>query len=537
MSTRRWCSLQVIAATLCGVTPLLLSASHPLRSVPSLAGGIDPLLQSGILQWVLRHPPINITAWNAPFFWPSEFSLAFMDTLFGQALLIYPLPFARDWPALAYNLCLMLTLALCFLATVRLARELELSRGAALLAATVFVLGPQAAGHFHHLNQLPAPFLPLALWGALRVSRGRPTGILWIAVAVFLQPLWGFYNLAVLWVALLCTLPFLLPGLGNRWGLALTLVYALGLLWGVAAGAPYREAADLLAGYVRGPEMVGPYAGRPFDLLHPPSVSLLAWPASIPGRPVLYAGILWPLVALVGFVAALRGDKRPLAREMWWGLALAGVVGLLLSFGRRMPLPLLGEVDLPLGYLQDRFWALQSLRAPTRLFLPAALVMALAGAFCLDLLRGCKSRSLALLGVALIGLALLDLAPGRFGAVRVQPDGEEQELMVQLEASASEGAWIAFPTPCDERQERELDARCMLWAAMTERPVAGGSSGFVPMPVRRIRRACCRGLGEVCADDLRREGVSHLLLDPGQEQPWLGELQWEGTRWRLWRLP
>jgi hypothetical protein len=185
--------------------------------------------------------------------------------------------------------------------------------------------------------------------------------------------------------------------------------------------------------------------------------------------------------------------------------------------------------------LQDRFWALQSLRAPTRLFLPAALGLALAGASVVDLVPRIPMRALRAVVVLAIALALLDLAPGPIDAVRAHPDAEEQELLLQLRAS--EGAWVAMPMPCDERQERELDARCMLWAAMSERPVAGGSSGFVPMEVRRIRRSCCRGLGEVCAHDLRRAGVSHLVLAEGQEDPTVGTLQWQGERWRLWRLP
>ncbi len=539
---RSWLILQLASGFFAAVLPLLLARANPLRDLPSLAGGLDPLLQCGILQWVVRHSPLHASAWQAPFFWPAPFSLAYMDSLFGQSLLVRFLPGMRVLPALAYNLCLVGTLLLAFLATVRLARELGLDRAAALLAAFVFTAGPHAAGHYHHLNQLPTPFLPLALWGLLRLGKGRWDGLLFLGLALGLQPLWGFYNLASLWVTLLLAAFFSLHALKTRQALGLTLLLALGLLWARESGTPYQHAADAVAGFVRGPGSVGPFAGRPFDLLHPPAVHLLPWPKPVPERPVLYAGLLWPWVALCGFVLALRGKHGAAIRSLWWAMAVAALAGLILSFGRSMPLPPFGEVPLPLAWLQDRFWALQSLRAPTRLFLPGALFLALAGSHAAMRLRGNwrahGSTPLHLLLLLGLTLALLDLMPSGLERVRAQPDAEEQALLSALRSDPDQGAWIALPTPCTEEDETSLDARCMLWSVLVGRPVAGGSSGFVPMEVRQLRRACCRGLNEYCVDDLLRTGVQEVVLFRGDARAPanLGTLVWRGERYELRRL-
>jgi hypothetical protein len=537
---RRWLLLQLVTASLVAVLPLLLARANPLRDLPSLAGGLDPLLQCGILQWVLRHAPLHESAWQAPFFHPAPFSLAYMDTLFGQSLLIRFLPGMKALPALAYNLCLVGTLFLAFLFTVRLGRELELGRAAALLSALVFTVGPQAAGHYHHLNQLPTPWLPAALWGMLRVSKGRWDGLLLFALAVGMQPFWGFYNLASLWMSVLLAVVFLLPTLRSKSALVLALLLAGGLLWARHSGVPYERAADAVAGFMRGPESVGPFAGRPFDFLHPPATHLLPWPTALENRPVLYAGLLWPLVALWGFFRVVRPSAGKLSvRAMWWAMATAGLCGLVLSFGRSMPLPGVGEVPLPLAWLQDRFWALQSLRAPTRLFLPGSLFLALAGSYAaMQWRRRSFSRAARSVLTGILFLALLDLLPGALQRVRAQPDAEERALLTALSDGTEQGAWIALPTPCSEEEETALDARCMLWSALSGRPVAGGSSGFVPMEVRRLRRACCRGMNEYCLADLKRDGVKEVVAARGMAeslQGW-GTRLWRGEHYELWRL-
>ncbi len=539
-----WRLAQAAGAVFTGILPLLLSGADPLRELPSMARGLDPLLQCGILQWVLRHPPLHASAWQAPFFWPAPWSLAYMDSLAGQALLVAPLPGMGSWPALAYNLALIGTLSLAFLAAVRLARELGLPRAAAWMAALVYAAGPHAAGHYHHLNQLPTPWLPLALWGLLLLARGRWDGLLPLVLSLLLQPLWGFYNLASLWMAVLLAILLLLPSWRGGRGLALLVVIAGGLGWAWFSGAPYREAADVVAGFSRGPGSVGPYAGRPFDLLHPPSVHLLPWPRPLPGRPVLYAGWIWPWLAAAGFWTVLGMERSRERRRLWIALAVACGMGLLLAFGRHMPLPGLGEVPLPLAWLQDRFWVLQSLRAPTRLFLPGMLFLGLAGArawtwWTIELPERRRiPRSVGLVGGAIFALALLDLMPGSLETVRAHPDREERALLKVLAHDRESGAWMAFPTPCREQEERSLDARCMLWAAWIDRPVAGGSSGFVPMEVRRLRRSCCRGPGEFCIADLRRMGVSEIVLPRAYaDGPPVGVLRvWEGSRWQVWRL-
>ena len=144
-----------------------------------------------------------------------------MDPLALQSLLVGWMPVVRSSVALAYNVALVLGLALASLATMALARQLGLSRRGSILAAALYAAGPYAAGHYHHLNQLPTAGLPLIVLGLLRLHRGDGGGILWIGLGGSVQLLGGVYQAAALYLMLVCLLPTLWGVLSRRRALGL----------------------------------------------------------------------------------------------------------------------------------------------------------------------------------------------------------------------------------------------------------------------------------------------------------------------------
>lgn len=532
-----------VGVLICAVYPLLLSGASPGRDLPATYGGEDPLLQSAILQQSLHHPPLRLDSWHAPFHWPGRFALAYMDPLLGQAILVGWIPGVRGEPAWAYNLVMMITLASSFLVTAHLARSMGLPRGAAWLAGLTYCVSPYAVAHLHHLNQIPPPWLPLSLTGWLLVARGRTRGALLVAFALLFQLVSGLYYTAVMVMTLGLVGVCAAPRERRAWIAILTVAVGAGLamwVWSI----PYRAAAGAVEGFGRSGHDVGPFAARPFDLLHGPRAHLLPWPPFVPGRPVIYPGVGWSLLALG---AVLEGARRwrvgaRLPDRLLLGLVLAGLVGLVLSFGRTVPVPGRDtELTLPWAWLQDHVWPLRALRSPSRFFLPATLALALLGsAGVVDLLRWSRARrrGAGWLVVGGIALALLDLVPGPTGRVRAALDASERALIERLGTADPPSPWLAFPQPCRERDETQLDARCMLWAVLSGQPVAGGSTGFVPRPVAELRQRCCAGPAPACLEHLARLGITRVVI-PAAAPPLpaaRATLRYRDERWRLYRL-
>jgi hypothetical protein len=484
--------------------PLVLGGVVPWRDVPALADGQDPLLQTAILQQVLRVFPWTLERWNAPFAWPGAYSLAYMDPLVGQAVLSSWMPFTRTFPALAYNVSLVVTLGLAAAFTGLLASSLGAGRIAAGLAAVAYVASPYAAGHLQHLNQLPTPWLPLALWGILQLTRGRTRGAVALGGALVFQTISGVYYTVVVALVVACVLLAVAPRLPRRgwWGVA-----AAGVTFAVALwiwSLPYRAAADSVEGFTRTAAQGGPFAARVFDFWHVAPARWLPWPPVAEGRPALYPSLVWLALAGVGWWRGASSDRE--GRAMLLGLLGASALATLLAFGRTMPVPGWDqEPTLPWAWLQDHVWPLRAIRATSRLFLPVTLVIALCGA-----------RPLAAVqqrhrwwGVALLALAVVDLAPGPLRSVRVQPTPAERGLIEHLKARPDSTVWAMLPMPGREMDESPADARAMLWAVLCGQPFAGGSTGFVPARLQALREAC---QGRGCLASLAAAGVREVVV-------------------------
>src|SRR5258707_966352 len=124
----------------------------------------DALLQTWTLDWdahALLTNPLHFA--NANAFYPYANSLAFSETLIGQAILVAPVIWLTDNPVLAYNLLLLGSFVLCGWGMYLLAKELSGSRIAGLVAGVIFAFFPHRFGQLSHLHLLTAQWMPFCL--------------------------------------------------------------------------------------------------------------------------------------------------------------------------------------------------------------------------------------------------------------------------------------------------------------------------------------------------------------------------------------
>ncbi len=243
------------------------------------------------------------------------------------------------------------------------ARTLGLRRGAALLAACVFMLGGFLPAHLTHLNMLAAAaWLPWLLWAverATRSARGRD----WALAAAFfgLQGLAGHPQvlyLSAVPVAALALVGPLAPPHPRR--SLLRRLGQLGLCCGALAGGAALAAAQLLPTY----ELMGlSQRGQPltyefFTSFSVPPGDLIRLLRPFNGNP--YPAVSQEVVGYVGILplalAALAPLRRPNRAVAFW--LLLAVVGLSLALGHfnsayhlLWHLPLVNRFRVPARYL------------------------------------------------------------------------------------------------------------------------------------------------------------------------------------------
>ncbi len=549
--------------------------ADPRHAVPGPYGGIDAVMQAGILEWTSRtwhHPALWV---RLPIHWPDPLALASMDSLLGQALLLWPLrPWLGGRVATTYDLALAASLLLGAAACALIwGRGPGSGRGtgrwlAGGTAALTLLGSPYALSQLGHLNQLPPPPLLLSLaclLGALETGGGgeRPDGPEGAGVtaesrrrrwawgwggALALQAAWGWYGLAEAAVAAAVLIPWgLWRGRSARPGaVGATVRRLLGPALLAAAVAmvlaiPYWQAATRHEGFERSRSEVaafsadldhfvrqGAYRGGWFGLAGDR-------PEADPHRSRQTLNPGWAALALAALGWALRRRLDPRRRREGQALLLAGAAGLVLAFGDSVGLPgTPWRLPLPLGVLQDLLPPLRAFRAAWRFSLLAVVAVAWwAGAGTLLLARGRgRWRPVAVAGALLVVLA--ESWPSPLPAVRLPA---EPELAGPL-AAAPPGPVLTLPAPPTEADEDVAEALWLHRALTGGHPVTGGVSGWVPPWTRRLRErlaACEAGaaspaevLGEVTRAGARAAAVAPAGTERGRW--WLRTLT--GLGWR-----
>ncbi len=499
-----------------GVVFLIASFLGPVwknfsGSVVGPFGGIDALLQVGILEWSARHWPHVSTWMNLPVFYPIAGTIGFMDSLLGQVWMVMPVRWLFSPSAAGlYNAAYLgsLLLAAAGMATLWLASGG--SRWAAGVAALALVGAPYTHAQLGHLNQLPPPFVLFslaALTAALRrQNAGLSNGKFWwlLGGSLVMQAAWGWHGFAyaVMGVTVLQTAwlvhrfrrrtanrGLILSVLKNTMlPLAVTVV-AVGFLAQpqLQLGQRYAEfqrgdkevlagSADIQHFFNRGVYRSGPadwigqgisgeerYLGRDRQVLHPGWLAL-----------ALFAVGWWR-----------RGYLPFQRRRFGRSLLVLGVIGLVFAFGSSMGLPGTSfRLPLPFDWVRDLVSPFKAFRMVWRFSWLMVVALAWWSAVGVEQLvmkyqTGYRRWAAPLLPLGLLFLLSL---PAAIPAQLVPMDGR-----LSPEA-ATAGAVLTLPAPAHEDAEDRTEALWLLRSLKTGLPVTGGASGWVPPEVRLLRK-------------------------------------------------
>ncbi len=479
-------------------------------SVVGPFGGIDAMLQIGLLEWSARHWA-HVSHWmNLPVFFPIPGALGFMDSLLGQAWLMQPVRWLFS-PTVAaqYNIAYLGSLLLAAAAMATLWLASGGSRWASGVAALALIGAPYTLAQIGHLNQLPPPFVLFslaALTAALRrQNAGLSTRQFWwmLGVGLVLQAAWGWYGFAyaIFGVAVL-KIAWLVHRFRRQTANAtlfltifkktiLPFAVTVVAIWLLAQpqiqlGNRYEDfkrtdrdvqlgSADIQHLFNRGVYRSAPsdwigkgamgeerYLDRPRQVLHPGWLAL-----------VLFA---------VGWLR--RGYLSFQRRRFGRSLLVLGLVGLILAFGESVGVPGTGHrLSLPMGWLREAVPPFKAYRAAWRFSWLMVVALSWWSAVGVEQLvlkyqTGYRRWAAPLLPVVLLFLFSL---PAAIPAIQVPLDGFPGAVV------ANPGPVLTLPAPALEYDEDRIEALWLTRSLTTGQRVTGGASGWVPPEVRALR--------------------------------------------------
>jgi hypothetical protein len=514
-------------------------------SVVAPFGGIDAMLQLGILEWTSRHWTDPAKVLDLPVFYPVPGALGFMDSLLGQAWLVAPVRSLLD-PTVAglYNWAFLGSLLVAALAAGFLWR----AAGGPLWVAGIFSLAlvgaPYTQAQIGHLNQLPPPFVLTALAGVIlalrRQDEERPSAWAWwlVGLSLVLQAAWGWYGFAHAVIGVVVLKLYWLVGGLARGGSFKALVFPVAkraiLPAILAVGAvlvlaqPQLQLADRYPEFTRQPEEVrsgsadyhhflnrGVYRSEPADWIGRGLEGRERYEGRY--RQVLNPGWLALGLAVVGWL--LRGRIPANRRRLGTGLLVMGGVGLVLAFGESVGLPGTDKrMALPLEWLRTAVPPFKAFRGAWRfswLFVIAVAWWAAVGAEVLARREGLGGR---LVPAVVILLVLVSL-PAAVPSLEVPFDGH-----LRWPAIPQDGPVVTLPAPPTEYDEDVTEALWIARTLETGQPVTGGATGWVPPEIVEFRvelRHCEEGRlapAELMAAWKKMGIVSaEIALRPGDE--------------------
>lgn len=333
-------------------------------------------------QWLIERPA---PFWQTNVLYPATNVFARDELTLGESLFAGPLYIVTHNALLAYNLTLLLTLALSGFFIYCLAWHCVRSRTAGVIAGIVFAFAPYHLAQIDHAGLLAVQWLPLVVLFAdrVRITRSWRDGALLGGCALLQALSAGYY---AYWTAavVVAYLGYVALFMRNRISLAGLRIVATSLLIAVAALIPvvlpfWRVArADGFARPMREVEYWSArpqtwLAATPDNLLYSQLVRDHAWTGS--REMYLFPGAVAIVLSVVAVCSRKSGSWR------WFGLALA-VLGFVLSLGPVLHLARRdqGWIPLPYGLLYRFIPGGDALRAPVRAAPIAMLGIALLAA-------------------------------------------------------------------------------------------------------------------------------------------------------------
>lgn len=474
-------------------------------------GGIDSVLQAGLVEWSARTWWQPSTWLDLPIFYPLSDSLGYMDSLVGQALLVWPVhALFHPTAAALYNGAFLGSLLLAALGMGALWRAAGGARWSAGVAALAMLGAPYTLAQIGHLNQLPPPFVLFSLAALVSALRrhdaGLPATRFWwaLGLCLVLQAAWGWYGFAYAVTGVATIQVAWLAHRVSRGTASVSLVIqiarqaALPVLLAVAAvlalAQPQLQLGKRYPQFTRTDQEVrlgsadlkhflnrGIYRSGPADWLGQGKSGSERYLGR--DRQVLHPG--WLVLGLAAAGWWRRGYLPFQRRRVGRALLLMGLVGLVLSFGDSMGLPFTDRrFPLPLDWIREIAPPFRAFRGAWRFSWLMVIALSWWAAVGMEQLVERRGHRLVrpwiplALVVALAAVSLPVQVPGLALAV----DGRPQTPILE-----QSGPVLTLPAPADEYAEDVAEARWLLRALTTGQPVTGGATGWVPPEIITLR--------------------------------------------------
>ena len=491
----------------------------------------DPLLNTAIVAWNAKHLPLSSDWWNFPAFAPLPGVTAFTEHLLGAYPLTSPIVWVTGNPVLAYNAMQVLTLPLNGMATFVLVRELTASGIGAFVGGLAFAFAPFVGEHASHIQMLMAFGMPFSLYGLHRFLKygGRRDlvwfGLGWVSVALSNAYMLVFFPILVaVWA-----MWFFNRADARRWlNVAVAVVVATSPLVPLLVGYRLRQTAyGLFRGY---PEILSQSAGiQSVAGINQRAVLWVGWLPNTYYEQSLFPGLAIGVLAAIGVAVGIisrehRSWRRVVlfylfAAFMMWTFTLGPEVR---WFGAAVP-PRYGPYWLLL-----QLPGLQSIRVPSRAWLPATLCLAVLAGFGAAWLATRPRRPWVI-----APLVLLLVAEGWFVGPTMEVPGA---LPVFIPANAQ-----VLDLPISAGYGN-ADAQYL--AVLGRYRVVNGYSGYAPSHFGALRNALADHRVEAFVP-FRQRADLYVVARPDLEPQfvtWLESLPdpqrlIDFGRWKLYRLP
>ena len=427
----------------------------------------DPLLSIWRLSWIahiLPASPANLL--NGNIFHPEPRTLAYTDSTLLEGVAAAPLIWSGVSPVTAYNVLLLLSIALSGWAMWRYALYLTGHSGAAILAGITFAFVPFRFDHFHHLELQATVFLPLTLLYFERTIDRDSTRGAWLMAACYVAQVYSCIYYAVFLATVLIPIAairlWMLPS-DHRARFVRKVLPAM--IVAVIAVAPYAYA------YALNRETLGErldadvqrYSATLSNYLATTSANVIhgGWSAQFGAQErFLFPGVVALLLAAAG---ALSLDRRRVS------LMTIGAIGFVISLGLNSPL---------YEPLRAVLFPYRGLRAPARASILLFLALAALGAYGWTRVMRGRSRAVTTIATAAMAAALLiefRTTLDQWLTIAAQPPQVYRWLATQPRSVVVE---VPFATA--DRLDRIYDGLYMFHSTVHWQPLVNGYSGFFP---------------------------------------------------------
>lgn len=516
--------------TLASLGGLLLAAVmfwpaviHPTTTIT--ADIWDPTLQAWQMAWsghILKTDPSQL--WNSNSFYPDQLTFAYSDTLLGY----FPAGMIGNGPVAAivrYNVMFVLIMALAFVGTYALVRQLGAGKLGAAVAGVAFAYSPwrwSQAGHMHVMS-VGGILLALAMLArghgfslrdGWRPERARPGWVFagWLVAAWQISISFGIgipfaYVLGIVGLVAIVTWLRRRPRLGRR--VVLFDVLGVVIFGAVAAfmARPYFEVLHQHPEAARSVDLLGLYSPSLRSFLTAPAQSWVwgdahaAARASMiaPAETTLLGGFVLYGLAFAGlFFSTWRRRTR-----IWLGIGV--LVTAWLAWGTHAPFG--RHVGYVLLYEYAPGW--NAIRTPGRMFIWTTLLLAILAAGAVSALAQ-RAQELAdetTAGRPRLAVRLALLIPLVLVTVEGINSLDHPDVPRQPAAMRTvDGPLLVLPS------DQNTDEIVMLWSTTRFQKIVNGGSGFYPAGQTALRDKAVNFPDQDSVLALRAAGIKTVLV-------------------------